>query len=178
MVANFSTIVFSPVASTLTFLAICYRLPKRTLRNILIRLKGRDPGTSLWLAFSTSFFSASLDYNWPLVLVRPRWIGRYGGVPYPPKNVKPNDAGFEGFLYINDKLKDQATQSTIHGADAVWIHAHGGGFKMGEARQYHTTYRRWIRKALKDYGLDLRILAVEYRKYSVPYGVTSLLRHA
>lgn len=176
--ANLSTIVFSPVASTLTFLAICYRLPKRTLKNILIRLQGRDPGTSLWLAFSTSFFSASLDYNWPLVLVRPRWIGRYDGVLYPPKGAKPRDAGFEGFLYVNDKLKEKLTEPMLHGADALWIHAHGGGFKMGEARQYHTTYRRWVQTALEDYGLDLRILAVEYRKYLEFYGVTYLIKRA
>ncbi|RFU35560.1 hypothetical protein B7463_g785, partial [Scytalidium lignicola] len=123
---------------------------------------GGDPGTSLWIAFSTSLFSATFDYNWRLVLVRPRWISSYDGFPFPPEKTSSKDLGFQGFLYVNNEMKKQPTQPTLVGADAVWIHAHGGGFMAGEARQYHATYRRWVRKALKDYSLDLRILAVEY----------------
>ncbi len=164
MVANITTIVSSPITALGAFLAICYRAPTRILRHLSIRLVGGDPGTSLLIAISTSVFSATFDYNWRLILVRPRWISSYDGLPFPAGTTSSKKLGFKGYLYVNDKIKKQPKQPTLVDADAVWIHAHGGGFMAGEARQYHTTYRRWVRKAMKDYGLDLRILAVEYRK--------------
>jgi hypothetical protein len=164
MVANLTTIISSPISALGASFAIGYRVPSRILRNILIRLRGREPGTSLWIAFSSALFSAAFDYNWRLVLVRPRWISSCDGFRVPSDSSESEKLGFQGFLYVNDEIKKQAIQPTLIGADAVWIHAHGGGFMAGEARQYHTTYRRWIRRALDLHGLDLRILAVEYRK--------------
>lgn len=167
MVANLTAILSSPFASAGALLAICYRVPSRVIRHIFLRCLGKDPGSSLWLAFSTSLFSAAFDYNWRLVLVRPRWIGRCDGFPFPPDTEMSKDRGFKGFLYVNDGLKKQSDQPKLAGADAVWIHAHGGGFMAGEARQYHNTYRRWVERARKHFDMDLRILAVEYREYSV-----------
>jgi hypothetical protein len=164
MVANLTIILSSPISALGAFLAISYRVPSRILRNIIIRLGGGNPGTSLWLAFSSALFSSAFDYNWRLVLVRPRWISSYDGFAIPPEGSKSEKLEFKGFLYVNDGIKKQTEQPTLVGADAVWIHAHGGGFMAGEARQYHDTYRRWVRKALNEHGLDLRILAVDYRK--------------
>lgn len=162
MVAHLSTILSSPLSALGALLAICYRVPKRVLRNVLLRLTGNDPGTSLWLAISSSLFSAGFDYNWRLVLVKPRWMDRRDGFAFPASASEKDD--FVAYLYVNEQVKGSSTMPTLAGADAVWIHAHGGGFMAGEARQYHNTYKRWVNKAKDNYGIDLRILAVDYRQ--------------
>lgn len=171
---------------------VLWLLPLRLYLAIRVRVKDwfgfpssknaedADPRTSIWLAFATSIFAPFLAYNWHLLLARPHWgINEKDGLIFPPDDddlairkdrgekglgrIKDERYGFYGFLYVSDKSPSFG-KAGLEGADAVWIHAHGGGFYAGEARQYHHTYKRWAEKAFEEFGMDLRILAVEYRE--------------
>lgn len=119
------------------------------------------------LAAATSVYAPAVTYNWRLLLSRPRFVDRKTGLLYPgdlDQRAPDKDAkhGFHGYIYISHGSRKFGTQ-TLEGADAVWVHAHGGGFYAGEARHNHYTYMRWVDKAYKEFGLDLRIVSVEYR---------------
>lgn len=165
---------------------ISWFLPWRILKGLFTRARpvldssrstDNSPATTLWLAMATAVFAPTLAHNWHLLLARPRiGVDVRDGLMYPPTpgdetkaertmaEEKNREFGFHGFLYVSH-LSPAFGRSTLEGADAVWIHAHGGGFYAGEARQYHHTFMRWVEKAWKEHGIDLRILTVEYREF-------------
>jgi acetyl esterase/lipase len=117
----------------------------------------------------SAIFAATLSNNWRLLLARPRLAEEGTGTLFPPdlnsvefQGDKDRKYGFHGYLYISHH-SPECRKRTLKGADAVWLHAHGGGFYAGEARQYHQTYMRWVNKAYAEFSLDLRLVAVEYR---------------
>jgi acetyl esterase/lipase len=170
---HFSAVVTNPTGTLLAILDIVWRVPYRVGRSLYLRHLGTHhdvPSSSIWIATASSVFAACLRYNWKLLLARPRNIEPHTGLLFPaslsktqPLNEKDKQYGFHGYLYTSH-LSPAFGRSDLSGASAVWIHAHGGGFMIGEARQYHATYMRWVDKAYQDHGLDLRVLAVEYRK--------------
>lgn len=175
-----SAVLANPVGSALLVLDLCWLLPYRVLRACYYKVvppPASVPVTSVWIAFASSLFAVALRHNWRLVLARPRWIDPKTGQLYPQRHGRGSsspegksnfdhrdDPGFYGYLYTS-RFSSAYGQSSVAGADAVWIWAHGGGFTVGEARQYHHTYQRWVDKAYREHGFDLRILAVEYRQY-------------
>lgn len=190
-------ILSEPRGTLLALLEISWRLPQRLLAAVfdpLLRLfrsgaEAQREATSIWIAIVTAIFAPLLAHNWHLLLARPRWgIDARDGLLFPEptddninRNGKRDNAshseadcadrlnqryGFHGFLYTSHSSKAFG-RATLKGADAIWLHAHGGGFYAGEARMYHHTYKRWVEKAHDDFDIDLRILAVEYRKSSV-----------
>lgn len=201
--------VFGDISGTITAVfEVLWRVPHRIGRHMLMCTKNcmwspnsttnitTEARTSLWIAVTTATFAPLLAHNWPLLLARPRWgIDARDGLIFPPDaddatiaqrhgertlgQLKDNEYGFHGFLYANN---DSASfgESVLEGADVIWLHVHGGGFYAGEARQYHHTYKRWVRRAKEEFGVDLRILAIEYRKYhdpntSIPCSITDVL---
>ena len=169
-----------PLGNVYAVLEICWRLPWRVAYAIIGKVTSsqvQPEQTSVWLAMATSIFAPFLAYNWHMLLARPTTIDPAAALLFPPdvndKNPNKDEThGFHGFLYASE-LSPAYGKPTLKGADAVWIHAHGGGFYAGEARQYHHTYLRWTNRAYQELGYDLRILAVEYRKCDLIYGKTS-----
>lgn len=162
-------ILSDPIGTFSALTEIAWRLPLRlATTSVNNLLPNQRPKTSLQVAAASSIFAPLLAHNWQLLLARPRRFIESGTGLLFPSDVgsetldKDRKHGFHGYLYISHHSKKFGTQS-IEGADAVWIHAHGGGFYAGEARQYHHTYMRWVDKAWAQFGLDLRILALEYR---------------
>lgn len=178
--------VVNNVSGTLwAALEISWFLPWRMSQALCARAKralglstsADPPVTSLWLTLATAIFAPTLAHNWQLLLARPR-VGIDGrdGLIYPPTQGDKTKSerelakhysqafGFHGFLYVSHS-SPAFESGTVVGADAVWIHAHGGGFYAGEARQYHHTFMRWVEKAWHEHATDLRILTVEYREF-------------
>ena len=167
---SLEAVLSDPVGCAKILIEIAWRLPLRVSLHFwesLFNFK-RHPKTSLKLALATSVFAPTLGHNWPLLLARPRSVEPNTGLLF-PENVldgerdKDKEHGFHGFLYTGH-ASPKFGKNTLDGADAIWIHAHGGGFYAGEARQYHHTFMRWVDKASEEFDIDLRILAVEYRK--------------
>lgn len=165
------------ILSTIQIAAeISWRLPWRVIRAVVLKFLGGPDAkrTSLKLAASTAIFAPILDKNWHVLLRKP-WgqTDVREGLLFPSSDLDQNlsastlddSHGFHGYLYTSSRSPDFGTSVTA-GADALWIHVHGGGFYAGEARQYHHCYMRWVNKAYTQHGMDLRVLAVEYRKLS------------
>lgn len=167
-----TSLLADPTAALKILAEISWRLPLRILVNLwqtIIPSNSEIPSrTSLRLAVATSIFAPTLTYNWHLLLSRPTRMEEGTGLLFPDIKSKSSNEiyGFHGFLYTSQH-SEWFGRSSLEGVDAVWIHAHGGGFYAGEARQYHNTYLRWVDKAYIDFSLDMRILAVEYRTLSL-----------
>ncbi|OQU95628.1 hypothetical protein CLAIMM_01810 [Cladophialophora immunda] len=164
-----TAVINNPIGTLRALFEICWRLPLRVLLACVKKSTpyyDPTPTTSIWLAMATAVFAPLLAHNWHLLLARPRNIDPRTAILFPPdvaatETQKDRKHGFHGFLYTS-QMSPVFGKSTLKGADAVWLHAHGGGFYAGEARQYHDTYLRWVNKAYEEMSLDLRILAVEY----------------
>ncbi len=169
-----SAVLGHPVDTALALWEISWRVPARVLRWARTRIwhQPNEPTTSLRVAVGTAVYAALMAHNWQLLLGRPRWgTDTRVGLLFPDDivNEKNKDGkhGFYGYVYIGPHSPAFGSNS-LKGADAVWIHAHGGGFVCGEARMYHHCFMRWIDRAHRQFGVDLRILSVEYRKFRVP----------
>lgn len=77
-------------------------------------------------------------------------------------------AGHDTQSFVVDGVLTYAIPSIEFGglqkADAVYIHAHGGGFAIGHPLQYLEEYKRWVANAAR-HGKRLVILAPVYRMF-------------
>lgn len=164
-------ILEDPIGTLKAVFEIAWRLPLRVINSFGWRFFSNPdkPRTSVRIAAASAIFAPLLAHNWHLLLARPRWVESKTGLFFPPdiplgSSSPDHKYGSHGYLYTSHHSRKFGV-SSLERADAVWLYAHGGGFYAGEARQYHHTYMRWVDKAFRELGMDLRIVAVEYRRF-------------
>lgn len=167
-----SAVLGDPRGTLYAVLNIAWLLPARLTRTALLHfwdLFHSDDAankkhtnvrkTSIWLALATAVFAPLLEHNWHMLLARPWWgIEPRDGLLFPTdgddkfrvdvdaKQKLSTKHGFHGYLYASKESPSYGAP-ILKGADAIWLHAYGGGFYAGEARMYHSTYLRWVNKA-------------------------------